>query len=323
MARRFATRPIDSLGLESAMADRLLPFLVAAMSFLAALAFAGSLAASNFATHWQDSARSTLTIEVPDPTLPAGTPPAANPPAAAPALSRQAAVLAALQRQSGVDHVKQLGPADLQSLLAPWLGHDAADLPISLPAVMTATAPHPIDLAALQTTLTGLAPGAMVDSGATWAARLGDLTGSLQASAAAILIVVALVAGAVVAVAVRAGLAQRRDSIEIIHGLGALDADIANRFASRALRLAFLGGAAGALLALPLLLWLAHLSAPFAAAVPLAAHPASGKLQELGQIRDSLPAILWGAPALLAGMAALIGWIAAQITVRGWLRRLI
>ena len=53
------------------MADRLLPMLVAAMSFLAALAIAGSIASATLAQHWQGDAGAALTIQVPDPSAPA------------------------------------------------------------------------------------------------------------------------------------------------------------------------------------------------------------------------------------------------------------
>jgi cell division transport system permease protein len=150
-------------------------------------------------------------------------------------------------------------------------------------------------------------PGALVSSGADWAARVAALTTSLQACAAAILLIVALIAAGTIAVATRSGLAQRREAIEIIHGLGALDADIAGRFAARAATLAAFGAAIGALLALPVLFWLATLAAPFAGPAPTPGVPA-------------LPAALWVALPSLPLLAAGIGWTTAQFTVRGWLR---
>ena len=62
----------------------------------------------------------------------------------------------------------------------------------------------------------------------------------------------------------RRGSSARREAIEIVHGLGATDGYIAARFAGRATLLAATGGIAGALLALPVLLALANLAAPFA-----------------------------------------------------------
>ena len=97
-----------------------------------------------------------------------------------------------------------------------------------------------------------------------WIRRLGRLSRSLQACAGMALLLVAAVAAAVIAVATRAGLAARREAIEIVHGLGATDGYIAARFAGRATLLAATGGVAGALLALPVLLTLAILAAPFA-----------------------------------------------------------
>src|SRR3954470_3201004 len=61
----------DELGLRRAIADRILPFLVAAMALLAALALAGWVGAASLARHWQQGAASALTVQVPQPREPA------------------------------------------------------------------------------------------------------------------------------------------------------------------------------------------------------------------------------------------------------------
>ena len=61
----------DELGLRRALADRMLPFLVAAMAFLAALALAGWVGAAALARHWQEGAGAALTVQVPQPGEPA------------------------------------------------------------------------------------------------------------------------------------------------------------------------------------------------------------------------------------------------------------
>lgn len=359
--RRTASRA-DRIGLRAAMADRLMPFVVGAMSFLAALALAGSIASGTLAQHWLQGARGLLTIEVPDP---GGAPvaqagkaaqagakaaQAKQPVRAGGGATRGAAVLAALVREDGIADARRLDRAQINRLLRPWLGGEAigattaaaagagaaragvasADvgqsagtgqsasggpsMPVALPAVIVGHARYGAtpDAAALQRRLATLAPGTVVDSGSRWAARLGALTTSLRASAAVIVLVVALVAASVVAVAVRAGLAQRREAIEIIHGLGALDSDIAGQFARRAMRLAAMGGLIGSVLALPVLIGLGALSSVFVAAAPF--RPGGGP--------PLLPALLWSTPALFTVIAAAIGWLAAQVTVRGWLRQL-
>lgn len=307
MARRHASRA-DRIGLRTAMADRLLPFVVAAMSFLAALALAGSIASGTLATRWLSGARGLLTIEVATPDQPVGN---GGP-------SRIDAVLARLHATPGLADVKRLSGPELAKLLKPWLGAASSDgtLPIPLPAVIVVHArPGAPGPAALAAKLDAIAPGTMVDSGARWASRLAELTASIRASAAAILLIVVLVAASVVAVAVRAGLAQRREAIEIIHGLGALDSDIANQFALRAMRLAAGGGVIGGLAALPVLAWLGHLSSGL---VTIAPAPPPGSTPGFA----GLPPLLVSTPLIFTIAAALIGWTAAQVTVRGWLKRL-
>jgi cell division transport system permease protein len=293
MARR------DDLGLRAALADRLLPVLVGAMSFLAALALAGTLASAGLAASWQAQASDTLTIQVPQP----GDPDATG------KTTRLAAVQAAVARIPGVTNPQVMSQADENTLLTPWLGEDATQLGLQMPGVISANWAGPGAPDALAGILGKVSPGTLVDAGAIWAARVAALTGSLQDCAAAVLIIVALVAAAVVAVAARAGLAQRRDTITLVHGLGALDGDIATRFANRATVLVAAGAVLGTVLALPVLGWLAALAAPF-----------SGQAAGGGNV--SLLAPLWFTLPVLPLAAAGIGWVTAQLTVRRWLRSL-
>ena len=305
MHRRSRLRParFDDLGLKRALSDRLLPLLVAAMTFLAALTLAGAVAASALAVHWREGAASVTTIQVPRPRAIAG------------GTSRVARVVAALHEMPGVGPIRVLTDDELADLLRPWLGSTAEAVSLPLPAVIEVrltpgAADLPDDLARK---LESAAPGTFMESHGVWLERLSLLARSLQACAAIALLLVAGVSAAVVAVATRAGLAARRDAIEIVHGLGATDGYIAARFANRATLLAVVGAVAGALCALPVLLGLASLAAPFTGAPLGAGIP--------GLIAD-LPAPLWvGLPALPA-VAASIGWATAQGTVRRWLRRL-
>ena len=176
----------------------------------------------------------------------------------------------------------------------------------------------------MQDQLAAAAPGTLVESHGAWVQRLAVLARSLQACAWLALGVVAAVAAAVVMVGVRTGLLARRESIEIVHGLGATDGYIARRFAARATLLAALGGFVGALAAVPVLLLLASLAAPFIAAAP-AAPPApapGGAVAVWLALLRTLPSeLLFGLPVLPLA-TAVIGFLTAQATVRGWLRRL-
>ena len=217
--------------------------------------------------------------------------------------AQAARALSALRPDPGVLSARALDDGELAELLRPWLGPaEQAALPV--PAVIEARLRDGTDLDALRARIVAAAPGALVESQDVWARRLGTLARSLQACAALAVAVVSGVAVAVVTVATRAGLATRRDSVEIVHGLGATDGYVAARFAGRAMRLAGLGAAAGAALALPVLLGLAALAAP------------------VWEMAAGLPTALWAAVPVLPVLAAAIGWATAQITVRRWLRRL-
>lgn len=297
-ARRPRPPRSDDLGLRRALSDRLLPLLVGAMAFLAALALAGLVAASGLARHWQAGAGGSLTVQVPDPGED----------------GRLGRVLAVLAATPGIASARALTAAELEALLKPWLGSGEGRVALPLPAVVAVrvTEPGP-DATALAARLQAEAPGTLLEANTVWISRLRALARSLQACAALAMGVVGFVAVAVVMVATRAGLVARRGAIEIVHGLGATDRFIAGRFARRATGLAVSGALGGTLAAVPVLLGLVGLAAPFTGA---------GSPQGVAALAGSVPAPLWlGLPAI-PPIAAALGWITAQATVRRWLRRL-
>jgi cell division transport system permease protein len=305
----------DELGLRRALSDRMLPLLVGAMAFLAALALAGWFGTAALSRHWQQGAAASLTVQVPQ----------ANDPAAAQGgQTRVAAVLAQLAGTPGIASARALSDQELADLLRPWFGSGAERLAIPIPAVIavrlieTRAADTAPDLEQLQRRLSGAAPGTLIEDHGIWIRRLTVLVRSLQACAGLALLLVAGVAAAVIAVATRAGLSTRREAIEIVHGLGATDGYIAGRFAARATLLAAVGAACGAVAALPILLALARMAAPFSGAAEAAAGADNGVAVALA----TLPAALWLALPCLPAGAAVIGFTTAQGAVRRWLRRL-
>jgi cell division transport system permease protein len=286
MAERRTRYARDPLGLKRALSDRLLPGLVAAMALLAALALAGSRGAEALRHRWQAGAAAAVTVQLPPEQA-----------------SRMDQALAVLRAMPEVRDAEAVSPARMKELLRPWLG-DVPTLP--LPAVIelrllsSETNPGPV-----AARLAEAVPGAELEAHGIWVARLAALASSVQGVALAVLGLVVGVAMAVVAVATRAGIASRREAIEIFHDLGATQRDIAGRFARRIAMLAAGGALAGAALAVPALAALSSLAAPFAGgeAPPWAALP-------------------WLDLALLPPVAGAIGWATAQFSVRRWLRRL-
>jgi cell division transport system permease protein len=295
----------DELGLRRALSDRVLPFLVAAMAFLAALAAAGWVGAASLARNWQAGSVAALTVLVPHPGEPAN----------GGSGSRVARVITMLDGTPGVASVRQLTDKELASLLRPWLGGEGASFDLPLPAVVAVRlAGESVDLAQLAPRLSESAPGTLVEEHGAWIGRLTTLARSLQACAGLALLLVVCVSAAVVGVATRSGLSVRREAIEIVHGLGATDGYIAGRFARRATLLAAAGGIAGAVFALPVLMTLATLASPFGAS----ATGPNGSATSL----TALPGELWLSLAALPAGAGAIGFVTAQGTVRRWLRRM-
>ena len=303
---RSILRPtgFDELGLRRALSDRMLPFLVAAMAFLAALALAGWTGAAGLSRHWQEGAGSALTVQVPSPK-------AAS---ARDGAERLPAVIALLTGTPGVASARALADDELSDLLRPWLGAGAERVSIPLPAVVAVQLSGRVDPVDLGRRVAAVAPGSLVEDHGVWIGRLSALARSLQACAGLALILVVAVAATVIAVATRAGLSARREAIEIVHGLGATDGYIAGRFAARATLLAAIGGLGGAILAAPVLLALARLAEPFGGA--------PREVDTIAGLLEALPPTLWLALPGLPLTAAVIGFLTAQGTVRRWLRQL-
>lgn len=300
-ARRLRPARADDLGLKRGVAGRLLPLLVGAMAFLAALALAGAIAAASFAHEWQEGPAAALTVQVPDPGAKATDAPQ----------TRLDRVVALLRASPGVASAEPLSQAEVTRLLRPWLGSETVG-GLAIPAVIAVRAAgEGPPLAVLSAALRAAAPGTLVDSHGAWTQRIAALAHSVQALAWAMLALVMAVASAVVAIATRAGLMQRRDAVLLVHGLGATDGDIARRFAARATWLAFWGGLVGALVALPVLAGLVALAAPIA-----------GGIAGVSAIVPGLPRALWLGLAAIPLVCAAIGFSAAQLTVRAWLRPL-
>ena len=278
----------DPLGLRRALSGLLLPGLVGAMALLAALVLAGAQGAASLAERWQQGGMAAITVQIDS-----------NSPAAL----EQA--VTALRATAEVARAMPVDAARLATLLRPWLG-DAPSLP--LPGLIEVELRNPgADQALLAARLAAAVPGAAIDFHGVRLQRLASLARSLQALAWAVLLLVGAIAIAVVVVATSAGIAARRDAIEVLHGLGARDGDIAGRFARRLGMLAALGALFGVLAALPILAYLSDLAAPW-----IAPEGEAGGL-------DLLP---WVVLLSLPPIAFLVGWCTAQATVRRWLHRL-
>jgi cell division transport system permease protein len=282
--RRDAGGRADPIGLRGALADRLLVALIAAMALFATCALAGHEAVSQLAKRWQQGANAAVTVQIPNPTS-----------------ARMEAALGALRALPAVREAQAVDPARMAELLRPWLG-DVAGLP--LPGVIELRL---ADLAAdpvlIGDRVAEAVPGAVTEAHGVFVARLAAVARAVSAAALAALLLVAVVGASVVVLAVRAGIAARRDSVMVLHMLGAADRDIAERFARRTAWLALLGAILGVALAGGLVWALLQLAGPM--------------------LPDITPQDLpWLGLAALPVSAALIAWATTKASILLWLRRL-
>lgn len=217
------------------MREGALIFVVAVLCFLACLTAMGVLAADRAARGWTGQITDAATVIV----RPRG---GETPDAAA---ARAAEALAAVP---GVSEARALEPEKAYDLIRPWLGDvsDLEDLPVPRLVEITLDAAHPADAGALDKALKAQDIDAAVDDHSVWIKDIRRAGGVVRGLGAGVFLLIAAAAGAVVAFATRAGLAARRDVVEVLHLAGAEDAYIARLFQVRFARVAGFSGLIGA-----------------------------------------------------------------------------
>ncbi len=234
LLRRRYDLPLDRDG-----AARLVPWIVALMAYLAAVALAAGLSLGVLAWRWSADVSSAITVLLPPlgDGIAAGAAADSEDPRIAPARR-------ALADLPGVGAVQALDPAQVARRLEPWLGAGTGvgELPLPRLLVVRVSGPRRPDTAELRQRMDRIAPGAVVDDHGTWRAEIARLALRIMALSGFAVALIALACAAVVVFAVRSGLAIHRDTIEVLHLIGAHDDYIARQFQNHTARLAFAGG---------------------------------------------------------------------------------
>lgn len=280
--------------------SRFLPALTLLMVFLAGLALAAVMDLERALARWDQSLTGTLTVELP---------------AATGATDKSLdAALAVLHAAPGIKSATAIDRDAIAKLVEPWLGTALSPADLELPRLIDVrldVSAH-ADLAALRAKLAAAAPGATLDDHQLWLDSFARFARSAEITAIVILVLIGGVAVMSVAFATRTGLAVHRDTIELLHLMGARDAYVARQFERQALRLALIGGVAGLVLA---------------AAALLALSQAANAVSLLGDSVTLLPPLHlrgwnWAVLAVLPIVAGLVAMATARITVLATLRRL-
>jgi len=279
--------------------SRFIPWIVALMVYLAALALAGALVASSAVEHWSRNLLGSLTVEI----APTGEADARQ------RALRTESAIALLLGTPGVAHAAALGEARIAALLSPWLaGAEIAELPLPVLIDVRLEPGAKVDLAALGAQLAAAVPGASVDDHQRWLHGLVALGRSVELVAAIILGLIAAAAAAATVFSTRTALAIHHGVIELLHLIGAQDAYVARQFQAHALRLALAGGIAG----------LAAAALTILGAQYLTEGGGSGLIPGL-----ALSPWQWAALLLLPLASAVIAMLTARATVLATLARMV
>jgi len=160
------------------------------------------------------------------------------------------AALAVLRHLPGVVDAQRVAQNQLNTLLEPWLGTRPGDTidDLPIPALIDVRLDGPASpgrVKALQGAIEGVAPAARVDGQAAWLIPVFRAIATLQWLAGGLIALLAMATIAAVVLAARNVLVNQRETIEIVHMLGATDAQIARVFQRTAAMEAAAGGIIG------------------------------------------------------------------------------
>jgi cell division transport system permease protein len=191
-----------------------LDFVIAVMAFLAALALGASLVADRSTEGWRHGLAGKLTVQV-------------LPPESSDAQhvldTETAAAVRLLRATPGIAHAAPLSDAELDALVAPWVGKGGLTADIPLPRLIDASLVPgaDVDVAALTAQLKRVAPHAILDDHRSWIARLSAIADTVRYSAYIVLLLIAGATAAAVSFATRAGLAAHHEMVALLHQMGA------------------------------------------------------------------------------------------------------
>ena len=225
-------------------AGAFVPALIAVLVYVAVIALAAMLLVGGFAERWRAERESRLSVQLA---------------ASASQNARQMAIDRALAAIRGVPEVARAEPVpedQLLALLQPWLNAAPLERGVALPAVIDVelkeeARPHAGEVRdRLRTEL----PDARIDSGGDAIGPVVRMIRAIEGVALLVVLVLGGTLGTTVVFATQARLAARRETIEILHLLGADEKGIVDAVVGGALRTAVTGAAVGlALAALTLL----------------------------------------------------------------------
>jgi cell division transport system permease protein len=287
-----------NLALEKDDTNRFLPWLIAFMVLLAALSIAGMLMLHQISDVFEHGIQDTMTVQIP-----AGENIEADE-------KNVSEALEALKKVDGVLSSNRISAGEISRLLKPWLGETAGSDGLPLPQIIDVEVDRSSNLTAekLNDFLSPLIPGATVDDHSVWLTSLVDTLHSTELIALSVVFLITLATIGTVVFTTRTGMGIHRQTIEVLHFVGAQDEFIARQFATRAFIVGLQGGIVGILLAAPILYLFDYILR---------------NLEEGLLPRASLDISIWISVGVIVPAVALIAMMTARSTVLKTLKKMV
>lgn len=227
--------------------------IVGIMVYVATFAMAAETSLSALTFTWGQGMERHLTIEVPAVTDESSTPQA----------ERIKQIMSVLHATPGIVMALPLPDDDTLRLLSPWINQPDLLKSLPIPALIDVErAPDSrFDAADLQNTLKSIVRDIHVDDHASWMANLTHLIHGLAVMAALTILLTGITLVIAVSLICRAIMTTERDTVYLLHNIGAEDKDIASHFQHQARRLSWPASIIGFVLAIAsagLLLFFLH-----------------------------------------------------------------
>lgn len=215
-----------------------MPWVIAILIALVVIASGGGLALRNLANSAAADLSAAVTVQVIEPNADLRA-------------ARGQAAVKVLTGIEGVQTVRLLPEAELIALLEPWLGAGIASgdvpIPVLIDIELTGRA-KPSDVDRIEAALAKTVPGVRVDAQSDWLRPVYDALAALQWLALGLIALVVLATVAAVGLAARSAFAAARETVEIIHLLGATDRQITGVFLRTVLRESAFGALMGTMI---------------------------------------------------------------------------
>ena len=207
------------------------PLLIGIMTFVIVVVAAAGLALANTASIVKSGAENRYSIQIAD------------------GAARAPAAIAAARTLPETARVEQVPPDDLRRTLERWLGPAAAEADLPLPVIIDVDLKPGADATAVAKRIERAVPGARFIAHRASLMPLLDALRGLTLLAFGLVILIALASAAAVVLTARASVDTHRSTIEVMHGIGATDEQVARLFLRQIAVDALLGGIAGAAIA--------------------------------------------------------------------------